>query len=218
MIEALAIIIGYLLGTIPTAYLVTRLWKGYDIRQLGGGNVGFMNVFREIGIAPALVVAIVDLGKGAAAVAIARWWLDAPDTFVLLAGLAAVIGHNWMPWLKFTGGKGMAASIGALVVLFFAYGYPLQLGIFLIIILIPLAITRNMALSMALGLISLPFIVWFSSYSGYATVMSVVLFLLIAVKFWPTMMAALQKSRGTKDFVFDTFKGKDKKKKGKTKD
>ena len=199
MIEALAIIIGYLLGTIPVAYLVTRLWKGYDIRQLGGGNVGFMNVFREVGIAPALVVVIFDLVKGAAAVSIAKWWLDTPDSFILLAGLAAVIGHNWMPWLKFSGGKGIATSIGALLVLFPAYGYPLQAGIFLVIILIPLVITRNVALSMGIGFVSLPFIVWFSSYSAYATSMSVVLFLIIAVKFWPTARAAWQKSHRKND-------------------
>ena len=199
MVEALAIIIGYLLGTIPTAYLVTRFWKGCDIRRLGGGNVGFMNVFREVGIAPALVVVIFDLGKGAVAVAIAKWWLDAPDPFVLLAVLALVIGHNWMPWLKFSGGKGIAASIGALLVLLPAYGYPLLLVIFLVIILIPLVITRNMALSMGIGFASLPFIVWFGIHSAYATIISVVLFLVIAVKFWPTARAAWQKSHRKND-------------------
>lgn len=124
MTEALAIIIGYLLGTLPTAYVVTRLWAKRDIRTLGGGNVGFMNVFREVGIAPALVVVFIDIAKGVAAIAIAKWGLNAPDAFVLLAGLAAVIGHNWMPWLKFTGGKGMATAIGIIITLFLAYGYP----------------------------------------------------------------------------------------------
>ena len=64
------IVIGYLLGSIPSAYIAARLVTGKDIRQLGGGNVGGLNTYREVGIWPALAVGIVDLGKGAAAVAI----------------------------------------------------------------------------------------------------------------------------------------------------
>ena len=113
----IAIIIGYLLGSIPSAYITTRLTKGQDIRQLGGGNVGGLNTYREVGFLPATAVAIVDLSKGAATVAISLWLLQASTLFVLLAGLAAVIGHNWMVWLKFRGGKGMGATIGAISVL-----------------------------------------------------------------------------------------------------
>ncbi len=213
MTEALAVIIGYLLGTIPTAYIVTRLWVGYDIRKLGGGNVGFMNVFREVGFAPAAVVILIDMGKGASAIAIAKWGLETGDAFVLLAGLAAVIGHNWMPWLKFSGGKGMATAIGIIITLFLAYGYPLLLAIFIAIVLIPLFITRNVALSMALGLIALPFIVWFGTHYAFAVIMAAVLFLISFIKFLPTGLAALKKHRRKRDFVFDSFKGKDKEKK-----
>ena len=213
MTEALAVIIGYLLGTLPTAYIVTRLWARRDIRKLGGGNVGFMNVFREVGLAPAAVVILIDIGKGASAIAIAKYGLETTDTFILLAGLAAVIGHNWMPWLKFTGGKGMATAIGIIITLFLAYGYPLQLAIFIAIVLIPLGITRNVALSMALGLMALPFIVWFGTHSAFAAVMAAVLFLISFIKFLPTGLAALKKHRRKKDFVFDTFKGRDKEEK-----
>ena len=104
------LLIGYLLGSIPSAYIFTRMKTGKDIRQMGGGNVGGYNTFKEAGILPAVGVAIVDLGKGAAAVAIAHWLLDLPMFFVLLAGLAAVMGHNWMVWLKFSGGKGMGPA------------------------------------------------------------------------------------------------------------
>jgi glycerol-3-phosphate acyltransferase PlsY len=212
MNEALAIIIGYLLGSVPAAYITTRFIKGGDIRRMGGGNVGGLNVYREVGLWPALAVGVFDLGKGAAAVAIAKWGLNVPDAYVLLAALAAVIGHNWMVWLKFSGGKGMGATIGALIVLLPVYGYSLQLGIFAAIIVVPLVITRNVALSMFLGLASLPIIVWFSVDPGkeYATIISVVLLLIIVVKFLPTALAALRKSRGAKDFVFDNFRGKKK--------
>ncbi|HAS04215.1 MAG TPA: hypothetical protein DCR71_00345 [Dehalococcoidia bacterium] len=213
MTEALAVIIGYFLGTTPTAYIVTRLWTGRDIRKLGGGNVGFMNVFREVGIAPALVVVFIDIAKGVAAIAIAKWGLNAPDAFVLLAGLAAVIGHNWMPWLKFSGGKGMATAIGIIITLFLAYGYPLQLGIFIAIVLIPIVITHNVALSMALGLIALPFIVWFGTHSAFAAVMAAVLFIISFIKFLPTALLSIKKSRTKKDLIFDSFKGKNKEEK-----
>lgn len=194
MNEALAIIIGYLLGSIPAAFIITRLIKAQDIRHIGGGNVGGLNVFREVGLWPALAVGVVDLGKGAAAVAIAKWGLNVPDAYVLLAGLASVAGHNWMVWLKFSGGKGMGAAMGALLVLLPTYGYSLQLGIFFGIIIVPLLITRNVALSMFLGLASLPILVWFGTHSGYATIIAVALLLIIVVKFLPTAISALRKS------------------------
>ncbi len=194
MIEALAIIIGYFLGSIPSAYLATRLATGADIRRLGGGNVGGLNVFREIGIWPALAVGLVDSGKGAAAVTIAQWGLKVPEAYVLLAGLAAVVGHNWMVWLKFSGGKGMGAAIGALIPLFLIYDKPGLLGIFIAVIIVPLVLTRNVALSMGLGLLALPFIVWFGTGSGYATIISVALGLAITAKFLPTALGAIKKS------------------------
>ncbi len=194
MNEAIAIIVGYLLGSVPAAFIVTRIVKGRDIRRLGGGNVGGLNVFREVGLVPALTVGLIDLSKGAAAVAIAKWGLNVADAYVLLAGLASVIGHNWMIWLKFSGGKGMGATMGALLVLLPLYGYSLQLGIFFAVIIIPLVITRNIALSMFLGLASLPILVWFGTHSGYATIISVALLLIIVVKFLPTAITALRKS------------------------
>lgn len=194
MTEALAIVLGYLLGSIPSAYLATRWAGGGDIRRLGGGNVGGLNVFREIGVGPALAAGIADVGKGATAVAIAQWGLKAPEAYVLLAGLAAVVGHNWMVWLKFSGGKGMGATIGVLAVLLPLYGYSLLLGIFIAVIIVPLAITRNVALSMGIGLLALPFIIWFGTGSGYAIIVSIALVLVITAKFLPTALGAIRKS------------------------
>ncbi len=194
MTEALAIVLGYLLGSIPSAYLATHWAGGGDIRRLGGGNVGGLNVFREIGVGPALAAGIADVGKGAVAVAIAQWGLKAPEAYVLLAGLAAVVGHNWMVWLKFSGGKGMGATIGVLAVLLPLYGYSLLLGIFIAVIIVPLVITRNVALSMGIGLLALPFIIWFGTGSGYAIVVSIALVLVITAKFLPTALGAIRKS------------------------
>ena len=201
--EIIAIVIGYLLGSIPSAYIATRLAKGKDIRQLGGGNVGGLNVFREVGPWPALAAGIADVGKGAAAVAIALWLLKVSTPFVLVAGLASVIGHNWMVFLKFRGGKGMGATFGTLAVLLPVYGYWQGLAILFGIILIPFIITRNVALSMSVGLIALPFITWLGMNSGIGIIMAVILGLVVAIKFLPTARAALTKSKTTRDFVFD---------------
>lgn len=203
--EIIAIVLGYLLGSIPTAYLVTRVATGKDVRRLGGGNVGGLNVYREVGAWAALAVGIVDLSKGAAVVAVAHWLLDLPPVFVLLTGLAAVIGHNWMVWLKFRGGKGMGAAIGALAVVMPLYGYWQGLLIFLGIILIPLIITRNIALSMGTGLLFLPLITWLGTKSGTATIMAIILGLVIAIKFLPTARAAWAKTEAKKDFIFDRW-------------
>ena len=202
----IAIVIGYLLGSTPSAYIATRLVTGKDVRQLGGGNVGGLNVYREVGAWPALVVGIVDLGKGTAAVAIAYWVLalnDLTQPWVLAAGLGAVIGHNWMLWLKFSGGKGMGAAIGSLVILMPLYGYWPGLLIFFGVVLIPIIITRNMALSMGIGLLSLPFIGWLGVKSGLFVAWSIVLGLIIGLKFLPTARAAWLKSEGKKEFIFD---------------
>jgi glycerol-3-phosphate acyltransferase PlsY len=198
----IAILLGYLLGSIPTAYLATRLASGKDVRRLGGGNVGGLNVYREVGLLPAAVVGIVDVAKGAAAVAVAQWLLDASPPFVLAAALAAVVGHNWMVWLKFSGGKGMGAAIGGLAVLLPLYGYPIGLAFFFAVVLIPFIITRNVALSMGVGLLALPFIGWLGMHSAPFIIFGVVLGLVVLVKFIPTAMVALAKTRGVKGFVF----------------
>jgi glycerol-3-phosphate acyltransferase PlsY len=199
----IVVLIGYLLGSIPSAYLSTRLATGKDIRQLGGGNVGGLNVFREVGFRAAAGVAIVDLGKGMAAVAIAHWSLHLPPLYVFLAGLGAVMGHNWMVWLKFRGGKGMGPTMGALFIVMPLYGYWPGLLIFLGVILIPYIITRNVALSMGIGLLFLPLIVWLGTGSLMATVMAVILGVVILIRFLPTAMAAWARVENKRDFIFD---------------
>lgn len=201
--EVIALVIGYLLGSIPSAYIAARLVKGKDIRRIGGGNVGGLNVFREVGAISALAVGIVDIGKGAAAVAIAYWLLGVPQLFVLLAGIAAVVGHNWMVWLKFSGGKGMGATIGVLAIVMPLYGYWHGLAIFFGIILIPFIITRNVALSMGIGLLLLPLIAWLGMKSGLFTIFTIILGLIIALKFFPTARAAWAKAKSKRDFIFD---------------
>jgi len=194
--------IGYFLGSIPTAYIATRLASGKDIRKIGGGNVGGLNTFREVGVGAAIAVGIIDVGKGAAAVAIAHWALQLEPVYVYLAGAAAIVGHNWMVWLKFSGGKGMGASIGALAVLMPIHDYAIGLGVLLGIIIVPLVTIRNVALAMGIGLVALPFIAWLmGTHSGMFVIWSVIVGLLVLVKFLPTALASIAKSSGIKDFI-----------------
>ena len=109
---AAAILIAYLLGSIPAAYIITRLITGKDIRQLGGGNAGTRNVFQEIGKRAGISVGLFDLAKGVAAVLIAYRLLNVPlfepqllQPFIPLAALAAVVGHIWSVYLKFSRGE-----------------------------------------------------------------------------------------------------------------
>ena len=118
----IAIIIGYLLGSIPSAYLAGRLRKGIDIREVGSKNMGAMNVYYEVGLMEAVLVTLVDLGKGIGAVLLVRWLSGSPlispfDLLTGLTGAAAVMGHVFPVFLKFRGGKGGATAIGILLFL-----------------------------------------------------------------------------------------------------
>jgi glycerol-3-phosphate acyltransferase PlsY len=196
-----ALLIGYALGSIPTAYLLTKWKTGKDIRKLGGGNVGGLNTFKEVGIWAAITVTLIDIGKGAATVAITYYALNMDKPFVLIAAVGAVLGHNWMPWLKFSGGKGMGATVGALVIIMPLYGYLTELAIFAAIVVLPLLLTRNVALSMGLGLVALPFLGWLSMHSGLFVVWSLVVGIIIAIKFASTAITVIAKSTGIKDFI-----------------
>jgi len=111
----LLILASYLLGSLSSAILVTRLWSGKDIRTLGNRNAGAANVARSVGLLPAAVVGVVDFSKGALPVYAARL-LGLGDACALGGAVAAVVGHSYPLYFRFRGGKGLAASIGALLV------------------------------------------------------------------------------------------------------
>lgn len=189
----IAVIIGYLLGSINPAYIITRLMTGQDIRKLGGGNAGARNTYREVGLRAAIPVAVFDVGKGAASVTIAHWLLNSPfhepDIFILLTGLAAVSGHMWSIYLKFTGGNGLAATIGVLVIVL-----PWQLLIVLGLMLILMVITRNPVLSLNISLLSLPVSAWFLSREWLYLAFTITLLAIMVANFIPTARAALNKA------------------------
>lgn len=112
---------SYLLGSIPTAYLLGKFAKGIDLRQHGSGNLGATNAFRVLGKGIGTTVLILDILKGTLAVLLAKYIFYSQQTniseyiFLCLTAIAVVSGHNWTIFLGFKGGKGVATSLGVLI-------------------------------------------------------------------------------------------------------
>ena len=118
--EAIAVIVGaYLVGSVPSAYLVARLWSGIDIRRYGSGTLGVSNLYVQSGFWVALPVLLFDtIVKGAIPVIIASGKvLDLGLEVEVAVGLAAVVGHSWSVFLKFNGGRGIATVLCVLITL-----------------------------------------------------------------------------------------------------
>ncbi len=111
-----AIVLAYFIGSIPFALLLARRWSAADLRLVGSGNLGAANVMRSSGLAAGLLVAALDIGKGAASVWLAAR-LSATAGVPAVAGFAAIIGHIYPVWLRFRGGKGVATACGVFSVL-----------------------------------------------------------------------------------------------------
>ena len=193
----ISVVIAYLLGSIPTAYIITRFGYGKDIRKLGGGNVGTHNVYVNVGKLPGIIVGIIDVGKGVGAVYIALAFIASADLYywVFAAGLAAVIGHIWPVFLKFKGGNGIATSIGILFVLMTR-----ESMIALAVAVLLLVITRNTILSINISLLlTIPIAPIFlrDPWLPYL-IFSLILIMILVSNFLPTMRDALAKA-GSKE-------------------
>ncbi|HER23906.1 MAG TPA: glycerol-3-phosphate 1-O-acyltransferase [Candidatus Atribacteria bacterium] len=113
----LVIISCYLLGSIPFGYIVVKLFKKVDIRELGSGNIGATNTLRILGLPLASLVAIGDIGKGIFAICLVKYLnLDTP-LILTIAGFAVICGHDWSVFLRFKGGKGIATTLGVIFTL-----------------------------------------------------------------------------------------------------
>ena len=157
-----SLILGYLLGSIPSGWLAGRWLKGIDIRELGSGSTGATNVLRQVGKGPALVVFLIDVGKGAAAVLLARTFGQS-DWIQVLAGLTALAGHIWPVWLNFKGGKAVATGFG----MFLGLAWPVGLASFGVFLL-TLWLFRIVSLSSVLAAVSLPLLmIRFSGIGSY---------------------------------------------------
>jgi acyl phosphate:glycerol-3-phosphate acyltransferase len=175
---------GYLLGSIPTGYLVAKA-RGIDIRTVGSKNMGATNVFRTLGKGPGILVLFIDALKGFAASA---WGADAllrllnlpnpdPQTNHLITGLAAVLGHNYTCWLQFKGGKGIATTAGVFLAL-----APAAVGIAIVVWVVALAATRYVSIASVLAAVALPTAVWFTQENLALRIIAIILGVLAIYK------------------------------------
>ena len=145
-----AIILAYLIGSIPFALLLARRFGAIDLRRVGSGNLGAANVMRASGLTAALLVVVLDMTKGAASV-----WLVARDhagaALPAAAGFAAIIGHVYPLWLRFRGGKGVATACGVFAVLT-PLAVPPALAVFVAVVWL----TKYISLGSVVASIALP--------------------------------------------------------------
>ena len=175
--------LSYLLGCFPSAYIAGRLTRGVDIREIGDGNMGTANAFRELGARTGICVFLADVTKGAAAVLLAQW-AGLSQVFILLAGVAAVAGHNWPVFLKFRGGRGEATAIGVLLVLVPQETFPLlaPMGACLLA-------TRNVTRSATVLFVPLPLVSWLFGAPAAVIAYSVALPSLVGITHYITRQA-----------------------------
>ncbi len=159
----LTLVAAYLVGSIPTGYLVARA-KGVDLRAHGSGNIGATNAFRVLGKGPGIFVLLMDAFKGAAAVIwvpllTASWVPGNAGTYLpLVAGVGAILGHNYTCWLRFKGGKGVATSAGVMGALL-----PWALVIALSTWFLVLLISRYMSIASIIAAVALPIGTYFTT-------------------------------------------------------
>jgi len=144
--DILIVPISYLVGGIPFSHIIARLRAGIDIREHGEGNVGARNVFHVVGAVWGTLAALLDTGKGLAVYLLARW-LGVSELAMALCGVAAPLGHNFSPFLRFQGGKGVSVTMG------FLFGYlPRSTLSGAALILLVLAVTRDVNKALVLGI------------------------------------------------------------------
>jgi glycerol-3-phosphate acyltransferase PlsY len=185
LLEIASILVGYMLGSIPAAFIVAKLRKGIDIREVGRGNMGAVNVMREVGMWEGALVAVVDVGKGAAAIIFGQA-LGVSQPWLLGAGGAAVLGHSFPVYIGFRGGQGVATVIGVVLVL-----SPVVTGIACGIIGVALLLTRHIFASIVIAAPFFPLIMWLVERSP-----TLVLFALAIVLF-----IGFRSRRGLKELI-----------------
>ncbi len=147
----IAVVVSYLLGSISFSILFARWLRKIDIREHGSGNAGATNTLRVLGKGPAIAVFLLDIAKGSVAVLIGLWLRDGGHWVPVVCGLAAIGGHNWPVFFRFKGGKGIATTVGALVV--WAFLPTLIAGIIAILVIV---FTRYVSLGSMIFAVWLP--------------------------------------------------------------
>lgn len=182
-------LLAYLLGSIPTAYLFGRFAKNVDIRKEGSGNIGGMNIYRTAGLLPGALTVLIDAGKGALAVFIALSLTDDP-LVAFFCGFLVVAGHNYSLFMKFRGGKGLAATLGLFIIL-----SPFSI-IFAVLSAVILAlILRDTNTAFGSAALSIPLILWLQYQQWDWVLLGLAVAALIVIKHIPDYRAYAQGRR-----------------------
>jgi acyl phosphate:glycerol-3-phosphate acyltransferase len=151
-----AVIIAYLIGSIPFGYLIVRATSGGDVRQTGSGGTGATNVTRRAGKAAGAITLVLDAVKGALAVLIAKWLAGGnTDWVIAVAAIAVLLGHIFPVWLGFKGGKGVATGVGVFLAL-----APIAVLCAGVIFLAVVWLTKFVSLGSILAAVTIPLFVW----------------------------------------------------------
>ncbi|MDD5094806.1 MAG: glycerol-3-phosphate acyltransferase [Dehalococcoidia bacterium] len=178
----LGLLVSYLLGSFPTAYLMGRWRKGIDIRQEGSHNMGAMNTLYRVGVFEGIMVLLIDIAKGLGAVLFVQW-LDQSLAIQMLAGATVILGHIYPVFLKFRGGKGGATCIGVLFALM-PQGIPIYLALFALILII----SRFITLAYSVSLWVFPVVAWLVYESSSMVTYSIGLLIVLGLRYVPRAM------------------------------
>jgi len=162
-ILGLLIFVGYVLGSIPFGYLLVRARSGGDVRAMGSGNIGATNVARTAGLSIGLATLLLDVGKGYFAVWLAGHFSGGNIRIMMYAGLAAILGHVFPVWLKFSGGKGVATALGVFLMISWA-AVAAAVAVFAIVVLF----WRYVSLASVSAAAALPLLVYLLYAPGHA--------------------------------------------------
>lgn len=185
MTEALALVVAYLLGSIPSGYLAGRA-RGVDLSKVGSGNMGAANVFRSLGKMMGIAVLVADIAKGAVAVVVAGALTDGP--WPLVAGCVAVAGHIFPVWLRFRGGKGVATAAGVIVGLM-----PLVAAIVLPAWFVLVALTRYTSVGSIVAAAAATPLAWALGYDWTYVTLAGIMACAVLVKHRSNMVRLIQR-------------------------
>jgi len=159
----LLVLLGYVLGSIPFGYLLVRARSGGDVRAMGSGNIGATNVARTAGMSIGVATLLLDAGKGYFAVWLAGHFSSGNIRIMMYAGLAAILGHVFPVWLKFSGGKGVATALGVFLMISWA-AVAAAVAVFAIVVLF----WRYVSLASVSAAAVLPLLVYLLYAPGHA--------------------------------------------------
>jgi len=195
------IIVSYLIGSFPSAYLMGRLIKNIDIRNFGSGNVGATNAFRVLGKKYGIITLLIDLLKGFIPVFVIKFIVSENFlTYQIVSGFCLILGHIFTVFLKFKGGKGVATSAGFLIAV-----SPVPMFFTILVFLITLAATRYVSLGSIIAALTYPIFTYIWNQPLQLKILSVILALIIVVKHKSNIIRIIN---GVENKIPEIFKNK----------